>query len=160
MRRPMLFPAMPFFPTVARELTQAENRLRRFFEGELDTFPIPETLGWVPAVEIVEKPEELILRAELPGMKEENVEVTFENELLTIRGEKKEEQAEEKKEEEGVRFHLWERTYGAFTRTFALPRTIDATKIVAEMKNGLLTIHLPKTAVAKKEVRKIAVTPK
>jgi HSP20 family protein len=138
----------PLFPTMAREMETVQNRLRRFFGEEfpMERFGLTEPVGWIPAVEIVENPDELVLTAELPGMTKENVEVIYEDEVLTIRGEKK----EEKKEGNGQKqFHLWERTYGAFQRAFTLPRIVDATKITAEFKDGVLTVHLPKTAQAK-----------
>jgi HSP20 family protein len=151
---------LPFYG-MEREMKEAQNRLRRLFgnDFEFETFPLTEPVGWVPKVEIVETEKELLLTAELPGMERENVEITFEEDLLTIQGEKKEEK-EEKKEEKngGPRYHLWERNYGAFRRTFTMPRTIDPEKIIAEMKFGVLKIHLPKTAMAKERGRKIEIT--
>ncbi|HSA57875.1 MAG TPA: Hsp20/alpha crystallin family protein [Gemmatimonadaceae bacterium] len=153
---------MPLFTTTAREMDEVQNRLRRFFNEAFpafpgDALPMAEPLGWMPAVEIIENAEEMILTAELPGLAKENVEVTFEEDVLTIRGEKK----EEKKEGNGdKRFHVWERTYGAFRRSFTLPRTVDPGKIVAEFKDGVLTVRMPKAAQAKAKGRKIAVTAK
>ena len=144
-----------------RELKEAQNRLRRVFGNDFgfETFPLTEPLGWVPKVEILETEKELLLTAELPGMERENVEITFEEDFLTIQGEKKEEKEEKVNEKNGEpRFHLWERTYGAFRRTFTMPRTIDTERIVAEMKHGVLKIHMPKTAVAKAKGRKIEIT--
>jgi HSP20 family protein len=148
----------PFF-TLGRELNQAENRLRKLFGPEfgLENFPMTEPVGWVPTVEVVETDAELVLTAELPGLEKENVEITFENEMLTIRGEKKEEKKEEKN---GGKYLMWERTYGEFVRTFTLPKTIEAAKIAAEMKNGVLTIHLPKTATPKVKGQKIEIAAK
>ena len=153
----LMLPA-PFL-TLGRELNQAENRLRRLFGPEfgLESFPMTEPVGWVPRVEIVETEAELVLTAELPGLVKENVEITFENEMLTIRGEKKEEKEEKNG---GAKYHLWERTYGEFIRTFTLPKTIEATKISAEMKDGVLIIRLPKTAVPKIKGQKIEILAK
>ena len=155
-----LLPArMPLF-AMERELTEAQNRLRRFFgtDFDLEAFPFTEPVGWVPKVEIVETEKELVLTAELPGMVKENIDITFEDELLTIQGEKKAEKEEEKGEKNGgPRYHMWERTYGAFRRTFTLPKTINPEKIVAEMKDGVLKIHMPKAPVAKMKGRKIEV---
>jgi HSP20 family protein len=162
MTRVMLPAPMPFL-TIGRELTEAQNRLRRFFGPEFgfENLPMTEPLGWVPKVEIMEREGELVLTAELPGLARENIEITFENELLTIRGEKKEEKKEDKEEKNGgTRYHLWERTYGEFMRTFTLPLTIDPAKIKAEMKDGVLTIHMPKTEVAKAKGRKIEIAAK
>jgi len=157
----LLTTAMPLFAT-ERELSEAQNRLRRFFGNDFafDRFPATEPVGWVPKVEIVETEKELVLTAELPGMVRENIEITFDNELLIIQGEKKaemEEKSEEKVKNGEPRYHLWERSYGAFRRTFTLPQTIDVAKIAAEMKDGVLKIHMPKTAIAKAKGRKIEI---
>jgi HSP20 family protein len=146
----------PLFANVAREMDEVQNRLRRFFnEGfPVEGLPVMEPVGWVPVVEIVENKDELLVTAELPGMTKENVEVTFEDDILTIRGEKK----EEHKEGNGSnQYHLVERSYGAFQRSFTLPRAIDGTKIRADFKDGVLTVHMPKTAQAKAKGRKIEI---
>jgi HSP20 family protein len=146
-----------------RELTEAQNRLRRFFGDEfgLEALPLTEPVGWVPKVEILENEKELVLTAELPGMVKDNIEITFENDLLTIQGEKKEEKEEKTPEKNGgPRYHMWERTYGAFRRTFTLPRTVDTMKIAAEMKDGVLKIRMPKTEVAKATGHKIEILAK
>ena len=148
---------MPLFG-MEREMKEAQNRLRRVFGNEFfEGFPLTEPVGWVPKVEILETEKELLLTAELPGMERENVEITFEDELLTIQGEKKEEKHEKEEKNGGPRYHIWERTYGAFRRTFTLPRTIDPEKIVAEMKQGVLKVHMPKVAMAKEKGRKIEI---
>ena len=157
----------PKLPTplfaMERELTEARNRLRRFFGPEFgfEAFPLTEPVGWVPKVEIFETDKELVFTAELPGMLKENIEINFADDLLTIQGEKKEEKDEKMPEKNGgPRYHLWERTYGAFRRTFTLPKTIDATKIVAEMKDGVLKIRMPKTEIAKAKGHKIDIVAK
>ncbi len=148
----------PLFAGVAREMDEMQNRMRRLFdEGFPTTLPAMEPVGWVPVVEIVENTDELILTAELPGMTQENIEVLFEDDVLVLRGEKKEEVREETDDR---RYHLWERTYGAFRRAFTLPRTIDPTKIVAEFKDGVLTVRMPKTAQARAKAHKIAIAKK
>jgi len=94
---------------------------------------------WVPAVDIYENgSQELVLKAELPDMKREDISVLFENNTLTIKGERKFE-TDAKKEQ----FHRVERAYGTFSRSFSLPPTVDASKIGAEYKNGVLTVTLP-----------------
>lgn len=155
----MLLPRTgPVFAGVAREMDEMQNRLRRMFDEGFPAGMTPtEPLGWMPVVEIVENADELILTAELPGMAEENIEVLFEDDVLVLRGEKKEEKHEEADDR---RYHVWERTYGAFRRAFTLPPTVDPAKIVAEFKNGVLTVHLPKTAKAKAKGQKIAITTK
>jgi HSP20 family protein len=151
--------AKPLFGNVAREMNEVQNRLRRFWDDPFLTegLTIPEAVGWMPAVEIEETADELVLTVELPGMTKENVEVAFEDDVLTIRGEKKEEHREPNGER---RYHVWERTYGAFQRTFTLPRTIEPTKIVAEFNNGVLVVKMPKTALAKAKGRKIEIAAK
>lgn len=156
-----LIPA-PLF-NMERELTEAQNRLRRLFGPDfgLESFPMTEPVGWVPKVEIFETEKELVFTAELPGMAKENLEINFENDVLTIQGEKKEEKEEKVPEKNGgPRYHLWERNYGAFRRTFILPKTVDVTKIIAEMKDGVLKIHMPKTEIAKAKGHKIEIMAK
>ena len=93
---------------------------------------------WVPAVDIYENgKQELVLKAELPDMKREDIAVVFENHTLTLKGERK--FAGEVKQEQ---FHRVERAYGTFSRSFSLPSTVDATRIAAEYKNGVLTVTL------------------
>jgi len=146
----------PMFAGVVREMDEMQNRLRRFFnEGFPEGFAPTEPLGWVPTVEIVENADELVLKAELPGMTKDDVEVLFEDDVLILRGEKKEEKVEG---DDDKRFHLWERTYGAFRRSFILPRSIDTAKVVAEFKDGILTVRMPKTAQEKARGRKIEIT--
>ena len=94
---------------------------------------------WVPPVDIYQTGEhELVLTAELPDMTREDIDLTVENFVLTIKGERK--FGGEVKEEQ---FHHIERRYGSFSRSFTLPRTVDAGKVSAEYKNGLLTVRLP-----------------
>lgn len=109
----------------------------------------------VPSVDVVEKDKQFEITAELPGMDEKDVELTVSDDLLTIKGEKKEEKEEKK---EG--YHLSERRYGSFQRAFRLPDTVDQDKIDAHYEKGVLTVVLPKTKAAKKEARKIGVKAK
>ena len=100
---------------------------------------------WVPPVDIYQTGEhELVLKAELPEMTREDIDVTVENFVLTVKGEKK--LGADVKEEQ---FHRIERRYGAFGRSFSLPRTVDASKVSAEYKNGVLTVRLPLREEAK-----------
>jgi HSP20 family protein len=115
------------------------REIDRLFE---DTFA-RDGSNWVPAVDIQENEKEILLELELPGLKPENVEVTAENGVLTVRGEKK----GERKEGEDNRYHLVERTYGSFLRTFQLPQGIDEEQINAEFEHGILTLHIPKAAL-------------
>lgn len=116
-----------------------------FWQGEL-------SWGKVPAVDLVEKDKAYEITAELPGMDESNVTVSFSDGKLAIKGEKKEEKEEQKKD-----FHLSERRYGSFQRTFYVPPGVDAEKIEANFKNGVLTVTLPKSAEAQQKQRQIAI---
>jgi len=108
--------------------------------------------GAAPAVDIVERDQEYVLTAEMPGVPAGNVEVRLSGERLTIKGEKHEKAEEERK---GV--HISERRYGAFQRTFRVPEGVDRDKIAASFSNGVLTVTLPKTAEALKNERAIEV---
>jgi HSP20 family protein len=108
---------------------------------------------WVPPVDVYQTGEhELVLKAELPDMTREDIDVTVENFVLTVKGEKK--LADEVKEEQ---FHHIERRYGAFSRSFSLPRTVDSSKVAAEYKNGVLTVRLPLREEAKPRQIKVDV---
>lgn len=123
-----------------------QNRLNRLFDIPLAPF-VEETLPlttWTPACDIYETAKEIVVKAELPGLKKEDVLVSIENNVLMIHGERKFE--EEVKREN---FHRVERTYGEFLRTFTLPTFVDTTKIMAEFKDGLLMVFLPKREEAK-----------
>ena len=129
-----------------RELDQLTGRLSRMFEGH-NGYPTPSSSGtWIPAVSVEETENELILTAELPGMKPEDVDVQLENNILTIRGQRQEERTEEG---EGRRYHLWERSYGSFERSFTLPRTVKGDDISAEFEDGLLQVRMPKAPEAR-----------
>ncbi len=98
------------------------------------------TGDWVPRVDISETNEEFMIKVEIPEVNKEDVKVVVDNGILTIQGERKKE-----KEEKGKKFHRVERYYGSFVRGFTLPDNIDATKIKASFKDGMLNLHLPKT---------------
>ena len=99
---------------------------------------------WVPAVDIFENgKQELVLKAELPDMKREDIQVVFENNTLTLKGERKFENTALENGVKQEQFHRLERAYGTFSRSFSLPSTVDATRIAADYKNGVLTVTLP-----------------
>jgi HSP20 family protein len=108
--------------------------------------------AWAPAVDIYERDGGLVLKAELPDMQREDIDVSVENNTLTIRGERKLD-GEIKQEN----FHRIERAYGKFVRQFALPPTVDAVKIAAEYKNGVLSVTLPMREEAKPRTVKVEV---
>lgn len=124
---------------------------RSFFGREL---PALRSVGWTvaPAMDLVEKAHDYEITAELPGIDEKNVEIKLANNVLTIKGEKKEEKEEKEKD-----YYLSERRYGSFQRSFQLPEGVDADKIDASFTKGVLTVKLPKTAEAQKAEKKITV---
>lgn len=128
-----------------RELEEASSRLSRFFDDVPFGGP-SEGAAWIPAVNVSESKDELVLTAELPGMKEDQISIEMENGVLSISGEKNEERTEGDEER---RYHVWERRYGTFQRAFTLPRTVKADEIRAHYEHGVLEIHLPKVAEAK-----------
>jgi HSP20 family protein len=126
---------------------QLQDRINRVFN---ETYgPREEGLmnsgNWIPPVDIYQSGDkELVIKAELPDMKREDIEITVDNDVLTIKGEKK--VTTEGKQDQ---VHRVERQYGVFVRSFALPPTVDTTKVAAEYKNGLLTLRLPLREEAK-----------
>ncbi|MCU0233936.1 MAG: Hsp20/alpha crystallin family protein [Thermoanaerobaculales bacterium] len=106
----------------------------------------------MPAVNILEREDAIVISADLPGLKAEDVEVTVDQGTLSIRGERK---LEEKAE--GETYHRVERVYGLFERTFTLPNTVDVSKIDARFKNGEMTLTLPKREESKPRSVKIKV---
>ncbi len=131
--------------TLRREI---DSIFDRFFEG----WPFRTTAGrqWIPSVDISETTKEIIVRAELPGMDPKDIDISIQGNLLTLRGERRQE-----KEEEGENYHRIERSFGAFSRTLQLPAEVDLEKVNATYKDGVLKITLPKTEAA--GVRKIEV---
>ncbi len=109
--------------------------------------------SWVPPVDVFSNGEhEIVLKAELPDMTREAIDITVEDDTLTIKGEKK--FAEDVKDEQ---FHRIERRYGTFSRSFSMPATVDASKVSAEYKNGVLTVRLPLREEAKPRQIKVDV---
>jgi HSP20 family protein len=121
-----------------------ERRMRRLFEEPFRMDFLTEEMGWMPAVEVTQTAEAIEVTAELPGMTREDVDISLEHNVLTIRGEKKEETEAKEKER-----YLFERFYGSFQRAFTLPSHVEQEKVTAEFANGVLRIHLPKAAEAK-----------
>jgi HSP20 family protein len=111
-----------------------------------------EAIEWAPAADISETEKEYLVKAELPGVKREDVKVTLENGVLSIQGERKHE-----KEEKSEKMHRTERYYGSFCRSFTLPENADAAGIRAESKDGVLNVHVPKLKVEKPRAVEIKV---
>jgi HSP20 family protein len=119
-----------------------------------DLEPFWQAESWVaqPAMDLVERDNAFELTAEMPGLEEKNIEVDVANGVLTVKGQKDEDKVEKKED-----FHLRERRFGSFVRSVRLPETVDADKIEASFKNGVLKVTLPKKREAQKPVQKIEV---
>jgi len=136
-----------------RDVAALEEGLNRMVEGFYRRPQEDLNRGaWVPVVDIYNDPLELVLKAELPEMKEDEIDLTIEDNTLTLSGEKKLET-----EVADRQFHRIERHYGSFARTFVLPPTVDAAKASAQYKAGVLTVRLPLREEAKPSKIKVAV---
>ncbi len=139
-----------------RDVFSTQDRFNRLFNQTL-TQMFGEDEGklgtWSPAVDVFETDQNLVVKAELPGVDPKDVEIRVENNTLFLKGQRKFEN--EVKEEN---YHRIERSYGSFTRTFELPGSIDAEKVSAEYKSGVLTLTLPKREEAKPKTIKINVS--
>ena len=123
-----------------RELGSLQNEMNRLFNTVVDTPSSSSSLRrWVPAMDLVEGEEAFVLRADLPGMREEDVSIEFEDNVLTVSGERKSEH-----EEENEGFHRVERAFGSFSRSLTLPKGIDPEAISAAFDNGVLEVRIPK----------------
>ena len=139
-------------------LHHLEHRIGRTFNEPFraSEWPVPEavTTAWLPLVDIFEEPDAIRLVAEVPGVRPSDVKITVEDNLLTIRGTK-----EQVPEEKAEKVHRYERTYGAFERSFTLPTTVDPQHIKAAYEVGVLTVILPKVEKAKPREIKLEVFP-
>jgi HSP20 family protein len=126
-----------------------QDTMNRFFTE-------PANHRWVPAVDIRETENELVLKADIPDMKFEDIDVRMEKGTLTLRGERKFEKEATKDNKQGG-WHRVERSYGTFERVFALPETVDPEGVQADYKNGVLTVTLPKKEIAKPRQIKVNV---
>jgi HSP20 family protein len=145
-----------------RELDSLQGEMNRLFSNFFDT---PGTAGkgnggnggsatrrWIPAMDLVETQDDFVLKADLPGMSESDVDVELENNVLTISGERK---TEHEEQHEG--YYRLERATGAFSRALSLPEGIDADAVAAAFEDGVLTVRIPKPAQAKPRRVKIGV---
>ena len=138
-----------------RELDDLQNRLvsylgRRSLLSSGENLTIAE---WTPLVDVTEDDKEYVVTAELPDVKEEDVKVTVQEGILHITGERKFE-----KEETGKKYHRIERSYGSFERSFSLPENTKPEALTADYKNGVLKVHLPKSAEAKSKTVEVKIT--
>ncbi len=132
-----------FAPSSFRML---EDTLNRFFTEPASSRP------WSPAVDISETENELVLKADLPEMKLEDLDIQLENGTLTLKGERKFEKSDKDRG-----YHRIERSYGSFVRAFSLPDYADAEKVAADYKDGVLTVTVPKKEIAKPRAIKVSV---
>lgn len=132
--------------TPYREMEQLQNHINSLFDWSFGRRGESESLDatWYPRVDVVEKENEYLINAEIPGVKKNDVKVAFENGVLTISGERKDE-----REEKNARYHVVERSWGSFRRSFTLPGNTDADKINADFKDGILTVKVAKSESAK-----------
>ena len=135
----------------SRNLSGFQSTMHRLFD-ELADGPFPRTPSGLrsPAVDVLERDDALVFRAELPGLQKQDLHVEVDDKVLTIHGERKAEP-----ETESTTYHVRERESGGFHRSFTLPATVDAEKISASLKDGILEVTLPKAEQAK--ARKIAI---
>jgi HSP20 family protein len=137
------------FALLRREMDTLFDNFFRGFNME----PFESRMGvFSPKVDVNETDREIKISAELPGMDEKDIDVSLQNDILTIKGEKKEE-----KEDKGKDYYRMERSYGSFSRTIPLPVEVETDKVEAKFKKGVLSITLPKTPKAVAETKKIAV---
>ena len=125
-------------------LRREMDRLFEDFFGPRRGLPVPLEGEWAPPLDVAETADQVVVKAELPGMDPKDINITMTGDLLTIKGEKKSEREETKES-----YHLVERSYGSFARTVTLPAAVDADKIDAKYEKGVLTITCPKKEVVK-----------
>ncbi|HEX8169503.1 MAG TPA: Hsp20/alpha crystallin family protein [Thermoanaerobaculia bacterium] len=132
------------FKSLQTQLNRIFEPFARFTTGDEDLV----SGTWVPPVDVAETQEKIVVRAEVPGMRQQDIQIEFENGLLTIRGERRLEKSE------AMTWHRVERIYGNFSRSFTLPRTVDGERISASYRDGILEIDVPKREEAKpKQIR-------
>ena len=148
----------PFMSGLAREVDQLQDSVQRMFDSPLGfppaSIPRLQALAWVPPLEIHETEQSIVMTVELPGLEREDVKLEIDDDVFTLRGEKRADHLEgdEKKE-----FLVEERSYGSFERSFSLPPTVNVDKVVAHFEKGVLTVMLPKTESAKARGREIEI---
>ena len=139
-----------------RELTTLQNEMNRLFGTVFDT-PAQSNGGtmrrWMPAMDLVETEGHFVLTADLPGLSEEDVNIEVEDRVLTVSGERKTEQTENK---DG--YHRVERAFGSFSRSLTLPEGVDAEAVAASFDRGVLEVRIPKPE--ERKPRKISIAPK
>ena len=137
-----------------KEFDRIRKEMDKLWESFFETRPLrgEELSEWLPSIDLSETKNDYVVKAELPGIDPKDIDISLSENVLTIRGEKKQE-----KEEETENYHFVERSYGSFTRAIRLPGQVQSDKISATYKNGVLKIVLPKTEEVKKKEIKIKV---
>ena len=147
----------PISRDTLRDLQNMSDRIDRLLAGRnIPSAGRDEAMAlvdWAPAVDVMETDDEFQIRAELPGVEKKDVKLSVENGVLLISGHR-----EQEKEEKGKRYHKIERAYGNFARSFTVPEAVDAEKVTAEFKNGLLNVRLPKSEKARPKSIEVKVT--
>ena len=140
-----------------RELEGVSDRLNRMLSwrtipdiGQDESLALAD---WAPLVDVMETDMDFQIRAELPGVEKKDVKLSFEGRVLLISGHR-----DQEKEEKGKRYHRVERAYGRFARSFTVPDSVDGQKVTAELKNGMLTVRLPKSEKARPKSIEVQVT--
>ena len=129
-----------------REMMQLQNAVDRLFESELaSTLPLwrQSSTAWMLPLDVIETEDEFIVKASLPGINPDELDISLTDNVLTIKGEIKVE------DDEDVRYHLRERRFGMFQRSISLPVPVNADKVEAVYENGVLTLHIPKAEEVK-----------
>ena len=145
---------MVYRTAIAAPAVSLRSEIDRMFENTLSALGAggaTRVSDWMPPVDIRESETELTLSFEIPGVSPEQIELTTDNGILTVKGEK----AEHRREDEQRQYHLVERSYGSFSRSFRMPKNLDESKVEASFANGVLTVTIPKAALP--QPRKIEV---
>ena len=147
------------FHEMERRFQEIEKRFEDYFRRSFSLMPswlprlrMPEIEEISPSIDVLTEGDDVLVKAELPGMKKEDIDVSLTKDSITISGEKKKEEKVEKKN-----YHSIERSYGSFKRSFTLPSEVETEKASAKFKDGVLEIRIPKTEEAKKKEKKIVI---
>ena len=135
-----------------RDLVSIQDEVNRLYNDFFGRVPSRfegdwNASEWSPIVDISETKDDIVIKAEVPGLKKEDIKISLQDNILSLKGEKKQEK--EEKEEKDTNYYRMERCYGSFTRSFNLPTTVQADKIKASYKDGILNITLPKAEEVK-----------
>jgi HSP20 family protein len=139
------------FEDIEKVRSEMDRLVDTFLFGVPQKGDFWEEAEWLPAVDVAEMKNEIVVNVEIPGMNPKEFDISLSERVLTIRGEKKQDRVE------GENYHLTERSYGTFSRSIPLPREVESDRISASYKNGILTVTLPKSEGTKRKEIKIKV---